>query len=304
MKNMQIGIVGLGRMGYNMALRLVADKQPPVVFDVKPDPVQILTGQGAVGAATLKDMAALLHPPRVVWIMVPAGEPVQSSIDQIHPYLESGDIIIDGGNSNYKDSIRRAETLKVDGIHYLDVGVSGGVWGLEYGYNLMIGGPTEAFTVVEPIFRALAGPEGYAHVGSSGAGHYAKMVHNGIEYGIMQAYGEGLEVLYKAPFGFDLKQLCHLWNEGSVVRSWLLELAERAFDKEGNDLGAIRGWVPDSGEGRWTVQEAIDLDVPAPVLTLSLMTRLASRQDDSFSARVVAALRSEFGGHAVKKAEE
>ncbi len=300
---MQIGIVGLGRMGYNMTLRLLADQHQPVVFDVNPESVQRVVEQGATGAAGLDGMAALLKPPRIMWIMVPAGNPVQATIDSLRPYLQAGDILVDGGNSNYKDSIRRAATLQNAGVHFLDVGVSGGVWGLEYGYNLMIGGAVDAFTAVEPIFRTLAGADGYAHVGPSGAGHYAKMVHNGIEYGIMQAYGEGFEVLYKSPFGFDLKQLCKLWNQGSVVRSWLLELAERAFEKEGNDLGTIRGWVPDSGEGRWTVQEAIDLDVPAPVLTLSLMTRLASRQDDSFSARLVAALRGEFGGHPVKKVE-
>jgi 6-phosphogluconate dehydrogenase len=232
--------------------------------------------------------------------MVPAGAPVESTIDALAPALSKGDIIIDGGNSNFKDSMRRAAGLKERGLEFIDAGTSGGIWGLTIGYCLMIGASREAFSRCEPIFRTLAPPDGYAHVGPPGSGHYVKMIHNGIEYGMLQAYAEGYEILHASKdFKLDLKQISSVWNRGSVVRSWLNELAERAFAKD-VELSALKGYVEDSGEGRWTVQEAIDLDVPAPVITLSLLARFRSRQPDSFGAKVIAALRNEFGGHAVK----
>jgi len=236
----------------------------------------------------------------VIWMMIPAGDPVDDMINKLLPLLSPGDVLIDGGNSNWKDSVRRAAAVSERGIHYLDVGTSGGIWGLEVGYCLMIGGEEAAFRIVEPAFKSLAPPDGYRLLGPSGAGHFAKMIHNGIEYGMLQAYAEGFEILESSPYEYDLAGLAALWNRGSVVRSWLLELAERAF-KEDPHLESIRGYVEDSGEGRWTVFQAIDQDVPAPVLTLSLMTRFRSRQPDSFAAKVVAALRRQFGGHAVKQ---
>jgi 6-phosphogluconate dehydrogenase len=298
---MQYGLIGLGRMGYNIALRTMEKQHQVVAFDLNGEAVKQISIAGATGVSSLEDLVKQLPAPRVVWIMVPAGAPVQSTIDKLLPHLQSGDVIIDGGNSNYKDSQRRAQELGAKGISFLDCGVSGGIWGLEYGFNLMIGGPDDAFARAEPIFSALTVEGGYAHVGPSGAGHYAKMIHNGIEYGMMQAYGEGFEILHKSPFGFNLEQLARLWNRGSVVRSWLLDLAADAFAKEGNDLSHIKDWVADSGEGRWTVQEAIDMDIPAPIITLALMVRLRSREGESFSSKVVAALRNQFGGHMVKK---
>ena len=232
-------------------------------------------------------------------MMIPAGAPVDDTIQRLQDTISPGDVIIDGGNSNYKDSIRRAEDLRSKQIEFLDVGVSGGIWGLKVGFNLMVGGNPAVFKQVEPIFKTLAPPDGYAYVGPSGAGHYAKMVHNGIEYSLLQAYAEGFEILRASSFGFDLAQLARLWNHGSVIRSWLLELAQAAFERD-PELAKIRGWVEDSGEGRWTLEEAIDHAVPAPALALSLFMRFRSRQDDSFSAKVLAALRNEFGGHPVK----
>jgi 6-phosphogluconate dehydrogenase len=232
--------------------------------------------------------------------MVPSGEPVDLTIEQLLPNLLKNDIIIDGGNSHYKDSIRRAGKLKQLGIHFVDAGTSGGIWGLQEGYCLMIGGEKAIVDQLEPIFKTLAPEKGFAHVGASGAGHFAKMVHNGIEYGMLQAYGEGFEMLKASPFDFDLGKISHLWNQGSVVRSWLLELAENAFQKD-PQLSAIKGYVEDSGEGRWAVLEAVEREIPASILTLSLFARYASRQEDSFSAKVIAALRNEFGGHAVRK---
>jgi 6-phosphogluconate dehydrogenase len=299
---MQLGLIGLGRMGFNIALRVMANQHQVVAFDLNAESIKQLESSGATGASSLPDLAQKLTAPRVIWIMVPAGAPVQTTLDNLLPDLQSGDVIIDGGNSNYKDSMRRSEALKSLGISFLDIGVSGGIWGLEKGFNLMIGGPDDAFKLVEPIFKALTVEGGYAHVGPSGAGHYAKMIHNGIEYGMMQAYGEGFEILHKSPFEFNMEQLARLWNQGSVVRSWLLELAADAFGKQGNDLDHIKDWVADSGEGRWTVQEAIDMDIPAPIITLALMVRLRSREEESYSAKVVAALRNEFGGHSIKKA--
>jgi 6-phosphogluconate dehydrogenase len=297
---MQLAMIGLGRMGGNMVQRLLQGGHQVVVFDRSAEAVKAHVGMGATAAKDLADVCGRLTAPRVVWVMVPAGAAVESTIDALAPALSKGDIIIDGGNSNFKDSMRRAARLKERGLEFIDAGTSGGIWGLTVGYCLMIGASREAFSRCEPIFRTLAPPDGYAHVGPPGAGHYVKMIHNGIEYGMLQAYAEGYEILHASKdFKLDLKQISSVWNRGSVVRSWLNELAERAFSKDA-ELSALKGYVEDSGEGRWTVQEAIDLDVPAPVITLSLLARFRSRQPDSFGAKVIAALRNEFGGHAVK----
>ncbi|HKC80248.1 MAG TPA: decarboxylating 6-phosphogluconate dehydrogenase [Gemmatimonadaceae bacterium] len=297
---MQLAMIGLGRMGGNMVKRLTQGGHELIVYDSSADAVKALAGKGVKAAKDLADVAKQLGPRRVVWVMVPAGAAVDSTIEQLVPHLTKGDIVIDGGNSNFRDSLRRAESLKGKGIEFVDVGTSGGIWGLELGYCLMIGGSTAAFQHCEPIFRSLAQAEGYAHVGPAGAGHYVKMVHNGIEYGMLQAYAEGYEILH-ASQDFDLRlgQVAKLWNHGSVVRSWLNELAERAFSRD-DQLAAIRGYVEDSGEGRWTVEEAMRLDVAAPVITMSLLARFRSRQQESFGAKVIAALRHEFGGHAVR----
>jgi len=297
---MQLAMIGLGRMGGNMVQRLLQGGHQVVVFDRSAEAVKAHVGMGATAARDLADVCGRLTAPRVVWVMVPAGAPVESTIDALAPALSKGDIIIDGGNSNFKDSMRRAAGLNERGLEFIDAGTSGGIWGLTIGYCLMIGASREAFSRCEPIFRTLAPPDGYAHVGPPGSGHYVKMIHNGIEYGMLQAYAEGYEILHASKdFKLDLKQISSVWNRGSVVRSWLNELAERAFAKD-VELSALKGYVEDSGEGRWTVQEAIDLDVPAPVITLSLLARFRSRQPDSFGAKVIAALRNEFGGHAVK----
>ena len=298
---MRLAMIGLGRMGGNMSERLVKGGHEVVVYARKAEEVQRYVSKGATGASGLSDVTSKLKSPRIVWIMVPAGKPVEETIASLLPGLTKGDVIIDGGNSNYRDSMRRAADLQAKGIHFVDSGTSGGIWGLANGYCLMIGASPEAFKLCEPIFKTLAPPDGYAHMGPPGSGHYVKMIHNGIEYGMLQAYAEGYEILHASrDFKLDLRKIAAVWNRGSVVRSWLNELAETAFEKDG-ELGDLRGYVEDSGEGRWTVQEAIDLDVPAPVITLSLLARLRSRQTDSFSAKVIAALRNEFGGHAVKK---
>ena len=298
---MQLAMIGLGRMGGNMVQRLLQGGHQVVVFDRSADAVKPHVAMGARAAKDLADLCGQLSAPRVVWVMVPAGSAVESTIQQLLPGLSKGDIIIDGGNSNFRDSIRRAAGLEEKGFAFVDAGTSGGIWGLTIGYCLMIGASPEAFKQCEPIFRTLAPPDGYAHVGPPGAGHYVKMIHNGIEYGMLQAYAEGYEILHASKdFKLDLHQISAVWNRGSVVRSWLNELAERAFAND-TELTALKGYVEDSGEGRWTVQEAIDLDVPAPVITLSLLTRFRSRQSDSFGAKVIAALRNEFGGHAVKR---
>ena len=297
---MQLAMIGLGRMGGNMVQRLRQGGHELVVYDRSADAVKAHVAEGVRGAKDLADVARQLVPRRVVWVMVPAGAPVESTIEQLAPHLAHGDIVIDGGNSNFRDSLRRAEALKAQGIEFMDVGTSGGIWGLTLGYCLMIGASPAAFQHCEPLFQTLAQRDGYAHVGSCGAGHYVKMVHNGIEYGLLQAYAEGYEILHASQdFNLHLGQIAKLWNHGSVVRSWLNELAERALSKD-DQLAAIRGYVEDSGEGRWTVEEAIRLDVPAPVITLSLLARLRSRQEESFGAKVIAALRNEFGGHAVQ----
>ncbi len=299
---MRLAMIGLGRMGGNMSERLMKGGHEVVAFDRAAETVQHYVSIGATAAASVKEIPARLKSPRIVWIMVPAGKPVDETIALLLPGLSKGDVIIDGGNSNFHDTLRRAAELEGKGIHPVDSGTSGGIWGLANGYCLMIGASQEAFTLCEPIFKTLAPPDGYAHMGPAGSGHYVKMVHNGIEYGALQAYAEGYEILHASrDFKLDLHKIAAVWNHGSVVRSWLNELAEKAFEKDG-ELSGLRGYVEDSGEGRWTVQEAIDLDVPAPVITLSLLARLASRQPESFSAKVIAALRNEFGGHAVKKA--
>jgi len=298
---MRLAMIGLGRMGGNMSERLMKGGHEVVVYDRTAEVTQRYVALGATGASNLSEITAKLKTPRIVWIMVPSGKPVDDTIASLVPGLAKGDVIIDGGNSNFHDSMRRAAGLQAKGINFVDCGTSGGIWGLANGYCLMIGASPEAFKLCEPIFKTLAPTDGYAHMGPPGSGHYVKMIHNGIEYGALQAYAEGYEILHASKdFKLDLHKISAVWNHGSVVRSWLNELAEIAFQKD-NDLKDLRGYVEDSGEGRWTVQEAIDLDVPAPVITLSLLTRLRSRQPDSFSAKVIAALRNEFGGHAVKK---
>jgi 6-phosphogluconate dehydrogenase len=297
---MQIGFVGLGRMGANMVRRLLRDSHEVVAYNRTPEKTKEIAGEGAGAAFSIEELVSKLKAPRAVWIMVPAGDATEAQIAELLEHLESGDTIIDGGNTNFHDDQRRHPELKAKGINYVDAGTSGGIWGLQVGYCLMVGGDQEAVKPLEPIFKSLAPDGGYLHVGGTGAGHYVKMVHNGIEYGLMQAYAEGFEIMHAASYELDLAAISELWMQGSVVRSWLLELAARAFRANGPDLEHIKGYVSDSGEGRWTVQEAIDHDVPAPVITLSLLTRFRSRQDDSYGAKVLAALRNEFGGHAVK----
>ena len=300
---MRIAMIGLGRMGGNMVERLMRKGHEAVVYDRTAEVTAKYASLGAVPSRDFAELARQLPRPRVVWIMVPAGAPVDQTIESLLPHLERDDIIIDGGNSNFHDTMRRARELAERGLAFVDSGTSGGIWGLENGYCLMVGGSERAVRHCEPIFLALAPEDGYAHVGPSGAGHYVKMVHNGIEYGMLQAYAEGYEILHASKDfpKLDLHQIAEVWQHGSVVRSWLNDLAARAFAKDVS-LSGLKGWVADSGEGRWTVQEAIDLDVPAPVITLSLLMRFRSRQPDSFGAKVIAALRNEFGGHAVKQA--
>ena len=300
---MQIAMIGLGRMGGNMVRRLMQGGHEVVVFDRGEETIREFEGEGAIGAFGLEELAQKLEAPRHIWLMVPAGKPVDDIIDGLTPLLAPGDTIIDGGNSKWTDSKRRAEELEAKGFDFLDCGTSGGVWGLKNGYCLMIGGKEDAFQRAAPVFATLAPPDGYLHVGPSGAGHYVKMVHNGIEYGLLQAYGEGFEILRASEYRttLDLHRIAALWNHSSVVRSWLLELLEEALANDPNLLH-IRGYVEDSGEGRWTVQDAIDHNVPAPVITMSLLARFVSRQEESFSAKIIAALRNEFGGHAIKKA--
>ena len=297
---MQIGFIGLGRMGANMARRLLRDGHQVVAYNRTAEKTREIAGEGATPAFSLEELVTKLDKPRAIWVMVPAGDATEAQIDELTELLEPGDTIIDGGNTNFHDDVRRHAKLAARGLRYIDAGTSGGIWGLAIGFCLMVGGEATAVQPLEPIFRSLAPVDGYLHVGGPGAGHYVKMVHNGIEYGLMQAYAEGFEIMHASDYTLDLGAISKLWNHGSVVRSWLLELAERAFVVNGQELDHLKGWVADSGEGRWTVQEAIDHDVPAPVITLSLLTRFRSRQDDSYGAKVLAALRNEFGGHAVK----
>ena len=300
---MQLGMVGLGKMGANMTTRLVRGGHEVVAFDRSPDAVKTSVGQGARGGASLEDLVKQLNAPRAVWVMVPAGDPTEATVRALADLLSSGDTIIDGGNSNYKESMRRGAMVAERGLQFVDVGTSGGIWGLAEGYSLMIGGSPDAVNRLRPIFETLAPAKdkGWGHVGPTGAGHFTKMVHNGIEYGMMQAYAEGFSILkHKQEFSLDLAQIAELWRNGSVVRSWLLDLTARALGEDQN-LSSIAPYVSDSGEGRWTVAEAIDLDVPAPVITLALLQRLRSRDAESYTDRLLAALRNQFGGHAVKK---
>ena len=298
---MRLAMIGLGRMGGNMSERLMKGGHEVVVFDRSAEAVQKYVSLGATPANGPAEITSKLKSPRIAWIMVPSGKPVDDTIASLLPGMSKGDVIIDGGNSNFHDTMRRAADLQAKGIHFVDSGTSGGIWGLANGYCLMIGASPEAFKLCEPIFKTLAPSGGYAHMGPPGAGHYVKMVHNGIEYGMLQAYAEGYEILHASrAFKLDLHKIAAVWNCGSVVRSWLNELAVSAFAKDPK-LSTIKGYVADSGEGRWTVAEAIDLDVPAPLITLSLLMRFRSRQEDSFGAKVIAALRNEFGGHAVKE---
>ena len=299
---MEIGMIGLGRMGGNMVQRLLMGGHRVVTYDRSAEAVTASQAQGAAGASSLEDMVSRLASPRAVWVMVPAGQPTEDTIDSLIPLLSAGDAVLDGGNSNYKDSMRRAEKLSGYNIDFMDVGTSGGIWGLTEGYALMIGGKKETYQRLEPIFQTLAPGEdqGLSHVGPAGAGHFVKMVHNGIEYGMMQAYAEGFEIMAaKEEFNLNLGQIASGWRQGSVVRSWLLDLATTAL-QEDPKLESLQAYVDDSGEGRWTVQEAVDLAVPAPVITLSLQARFRSRQEEPFGARMLAALRNQFGGHAVK----
>ncbi len=298
---MDLAMIGLGRMGGNMAKRLLAGGHRVVGYDRDQRAVAALEQDGGEGASSPEDAVARLQPSRAIWLMVPAGAPVQATIDLLLPRLSRGDVLVDGGNSNFKDSMRRAVQVHEAGCYFLDAGTSGGIWGLENGYCLMVGGEQAAFDLLEPALKTLAPPNGYAHVGSSGAGHFVKMVHNGIEYGMLQAYGEGFELLESSTFGLDLHAISALWLQGSVVRSWLLELAERAFADDPH-LAQIRGYVDDSGEGRWTVEAALEQATPAPAITLALMERFRSRQTDSFAARTIAALRKQFGGHPTRPA--
>lgn len=297
---MKLGMVGLGRMGGNMTVRLIEGGHHVVVFDPAPAAVVQAVQSGAAPAKDLAGLVAQLARPRVVWIMVPAGAVTTNTINQLLDLLDVDDVLIDGGNSHYKDSVIHADMAAKKQVHFLDAGTSGGVWGLKVGYCLMVGGEKPIFDRVSPILKTLAPPDGFLYTGKAGSGHFVKMVHNGIEYGLLQAYGEGFEVLEKSQYPVDLRAIAHLWNQGSVIRSWLCELAENAFARDPH-LQGLRGYVEDSGEGRWTVQAALEENVPAPILTLSLLARLRSRQEESFSAKVIAALRNEFGGHAVKK---
>ena len=297
---MQIGMIGLGKMGMNMARRLLKGKHDVVAFNRSPDKVQMIKREGAKGAGSLDELVKMLTPPRTLWMMLPAGAPVDDAIDTLKGLLQKGDVIVDGGNSFFKDDLRREALLQPLGIRYIDAGVSGGIWGLKLGYCLMIGGDKKTHKRLEPAFKTLAPADGYLHCGPVGSGHFVKMVHNGIEYGMMSAYGEGFAMLKSSPYSeeLNLAKVAHLWNRGSVVRSWLLELAEAAFRKDG-DLSLIEGYVEDSGEGRWTVQQAVEVGVPVPVIALSLFQRFRSRETQSFSDKLLAALRNEFGGHAV-----
>jgi 6-phosphogluconate dehydrogenase len=299
---MQLGMVGLGRMGANMARRLLDAGHELVVHDVMPDAAAPLVEHGATAVESLEALAERLRPPRAAWIMVPAGDATEATLQALADSFEAGDTVIDGGNSNYRDSMRRAELLREQGIDFVDAGTSGGIWGLREGYSLMVGGSAEAVARVQPVFEALApAPDrGWAHVGPPGAGHFVKMVHNGIEYGMMQAYAEGFALLRrKTELELDVAQVAELWRHGSVVRSWLLDLTAAVLQRD-TELADLTPYVADSGEGRWTVAEAIDLDVPAPVITLALIQRLRSRDDESWGDRLLAAMRREFGGHAVR----
>jgi 6-phosphogluconate dehydrogenase len=300
---MELAMIGLGKMGANMASRLLEGGHQVVAYDLNEHAIKLAEKEGAVPAHSLEEVKAQLAQPRVLWVMVPAGDATDKTLKKLADVMDPGDILIDGGNSNYKDTKQRAIFLKEKGFYFVDVGTSGGVWGLKEGYSMMIGGENEIVEKLRPIFETLAPAKerGWGYVGPNGAGHFVKMVHNGIEYGMMQAYAEGFDILkHRREFDLDLHQIGKIWQHGSVVRSWLLDLTVAALEKD-QDLADIKGWVADSGEGRWTVADAIELDVPAPVITLSLMMRFVSRMDESYAAKLLAAMRNQFGGHAVKK---
>ena len=302
---MDLAMVGLGKMGLNMATRLVEGGHRVVGFAHSPHDIELAVQAGAEGAATLVEAVAKLGPPRIVWLMIPAGNPTLETVSDLRELLSKGDIVIDGGNSYYKDSIRHAAKLGEKGIDFVDCGTSGGIWGLKEGYSMMLGGKREVVDFLHPIFETLApAPDkGWGHVGPHGAGHFVKMIHNGIEYGMMQAFAEGFSIMKaKEEFEMDMGQISRIWQHGSVVRSWLLDLIARMLEQD-STLADIKPWVADSGEGRWTVVESIELRVPAPVITLSLQTRFASRDEENYTARMLAALRNQFGGHAIKKVE-
>jgi 6-phosphogluconate dehydrogenase len=297
---MEIGFVGLGKMGMNMVTRLQRDKHRVVAYDRTAELVKQAEGQGCVGASSLADLVSKLKAPRAVWIMVPSGAPTEETVSAVAALLLKGDTIIDGGNTRFVDDVRRAAELKKKGIDYVDAGTSGGIWGLKLGYCLMVGGEKEPVKRLEPIFKTLAPEDGWAHMGGCGAGHYVKMVHNGIEYSMMQGYAEGFELMAKSEYKLDLAKIADLWMHGSVVRSWLLELAAGALSQDPR-LDNLKGYVQDSGEGRWMIADAIDKDVPVPTLTTALFTRFRSRQEESFAEKMLAALRNAFGGHSVRK---
>jgi 6-phosphogluconate dehydrogenase len=298
---MQIGFVGLGRMGLNMVTRLIEGGHSVAAFDRSADAVTHARDAGATGVDSLEALVKALTPPRAVWVMVPAGGPTESTIAELGRLLAADDVIVDGGNTNFHDDVRRAQALAAQKIHYVDAGTSGGIWGLQEGYCLMVGGEADVCKRLEPVFLTLAPKDGYLRIGEAGSGHYVKMIHNGIEYGLMQAYAEGFELMHASDYKIDLAAVAALWNHGSVVRSWLLELGARALEAD-SDLSTLDAYVDDSGEGRWTVQEGIERAVPLPALTAALFTRFRSREDNPFAERLLAALRNQFGGHAVKKA--
>jgi 6-phosphogluconate dehydrogenase len=297
---MELGFIGLGKMGMNMVTRLRRDQHRVVVYDRSADLVKQAETHGCIGSSALADLVAKLSAPRAVWIMVPSGPPTEETVKSVAALLQPGDIVIDGGNTHFHDDVRRAGELKERGIHYIDAGTSGGIWGLQVGYCLMVGGAEEAVRHVAPVFTTLAPERGWAHVGDVGAGHYVKMIHNGIEYSMMQGYAEGFELMSKSEYKLDLAAVADLWMHGSVVRSWLLELAAGAL-KQDPRLDRLKGYVQDSGEGRWMIADAIEKDVPVPTLTAALFTRFRSRQDEPFAEKMLAALRNAFGGHAVRR---
>ena len=300
---MKIGLIGLGKMGGNMLKRLKNGKHEIVAFDLNKDNVKKAVEDGGIGADSIEDLVSKLEKPRSIWVMVPHGKPTEETIDKLLTLLDDDDLIVDGGNSHFTESIKNGEKCKKKNIHFVDAGVSGGIWGLKIGYNIMVGGTDEAVKRIEPVLNTLAPENGYAHFGKTGSGHFVKMVHNALEYVMLQGIGESFECMYRSDFDIDLQKVANLWNHGAVVRSWLLELAADAFKEEGNSLEKIAPYVDDSGTARWTSEYAIQNAIPVPAITISLYERFASREDNPFSAKVIAALRNQFGGHAVKKEE-
>ena len=300
---MKIGLIGLGKMGGNMLKRLKNGKHEIVAFDLNKDNVKKAVEDGGIGADSIEDLVSKLEKPRSIWVMVPHGKPTEETIDKLLTLLDDDDLIVDGGNSHFTESIKNGEKCKKKNIHFVDAGVSGGIWGLKIGYNIMVGGTDEAVKRIEPVLNTLAPENGYAHFGKTGSGHFVKMVHNALEYVMLQGIGESFECMYRSDFDIDLQKAANLWNHGALVRSWLLELAADAFKEEGNSLEKIAPYVDDSGTARWTSEFAIQNAIPVPAITISLYERFASREDNPFSAKVIAALRNQFGGHAVKKEE-